>query len=76
MMAERERQVPPYLSPGQIGRACDLSRKSALTELAGAGLVERNNRRRIRISSSRLRERLPDVYDRVYAWFVLRAETT
>jgi len=62
--------VPPYLSPGQIGRACGISRRSAMTELRGAGLLERRGPR-WRVSESRLRERLPDIYDRVYAWFVL-----
>jgi len=67
-------QVPPYLSPGQVGRACEISRKAALTELKGADLVERRGGR-LRISASRLRERLPDYYDRVYQWFVLNRET-
>ena len=62
-------KVPPYLSPGQVGRACGLSRKSALTELRGAGLLERRGNR-WRVSETRLRERLPDYYDRVYRHFV------
>jgi hypothetical protein len=62
--------VPPYLSPSEIGRACDLSRFRALTELKHAGLVECRGGR-LRLDASRLRERLPAMYDLVYAAFVL-----
>jgi hypothetical protein len=65
-----EPQVPPYLSPGEIARACGISRDKALTELNHASLVEWRGGRR-RISASQLRERLSEMYDRVYTWFVL-----
>jgi hypothetical protein len=65
--------VPPYLSPGQIGLACGVSRKVALAELRRASLLELRGGR-WRISESRLRERLPDYHDRVYAFFVLERQ--
>lgn len=71
-------QVPPYLSPGQIGRACGVSRRAATTELRNAGLLDRRGQSpsspgRWRISASQLRERLPDYYERVFEFFVLNA---
>jgi hypothetical protein len=62
--------VPPYLSPGKIARACGVTRMVAMRELRGASLLEKRDGR-WRVSESRLRERLPDYHDRVYAFFVL-----
>jgi flagellar capping protein FliD len=65
--------VPPTLSPGEIARACGVTRDKALTELKSAGLIEWRGGR-MRISESKLRERLPDHYDRVYRFFVLEEQ--
>jgi hypothetical protein len=64
--------IPPYLSPAQVGRACGISRRKAKTLLGGAGILERIGERWY-VRESRLRERLPDVYDRVFADMVLGA---
>jgi hypothetical protein len=65
--------VPPYLNPGEIAKACGISRKRCFTELRHAQLIER--RGFWRISSSALRERLPDFYERVYEYFARRMGT-
>ncbi len=62
--------LPPLLSPAQVGKACNMSRRSAKSLLAGAGVLEQVGGRWY-VGETRLRERLPDVYDRVFALFVL-----
>lgn len=47
-----------------------MSRRKAKSLLRGAGILERIGDRWY-VGESRLRERLPDVYDRVYASIVL-----
>jgi hypothetical protein len=66
--------IPPYLSPGQIGRACGLNRRKVLRLLRRAGVAELIGDRWA-IGESALRERLPEVYDRVYLFFVTTAKT-
>ena len=68
-------QIPPYLSPGVVGKACAMSRFRARSLLSGAGILEKIGGRWM-VGESRLRERLPEVYDRVYAHFILGAEST
>jgi hypothetical protein len=63
-------KVPPWLSTGEIARACGLDRRKVVRELRSVHLLDRPGRY-YRVSSSRLRERLPDHYDRVYSWFAL-----
>lgn len=54
-----------------------MSRRSAKSMLRGAGVLEQHANGRWFVGESRLRERLPDVYDRVYEHYFLRpAETT
>lgn len=62
--------MPPYLTPAQVGRACRMSRRKAKAFLRNAGILERIGDRWY-VGDSRLRERLPDVYDRVYTYIVL-----
>jgi len=62
--------VPPYISPAQVGKACGVTKKVARALLLGAGILVRIGGRWY-AGESQLRERLPEVYDRVYAWFVL-----
>lgn len=62
--------VPPYVTPAQVAKACGCSRKAAIFLLRGAGILERNGWR-WKVGESRLRESLPDVYDRVFTWFEL-----
>ncbi len=63
-------QVPALLTPAQIGKACGMSRRAAKTLLRGAGILERIGERWF-VGETRLRERLPEVYDRVYEAFVV-----
>lgn len=63
--------VPPMLKPGEIASACGISKGRALTDLDGAGLVEKLDNGHRRVSSTRLRARFPSMYDLVYAWFEL-----
>ena len=63
-------KVPPWLSTGEIARACELNRQKVVRELRSVHLLDKPGRF-YRVSASRLRERLPDHYDRVYAFFVL-----
>jgi hypothetical protein len=63
-------EIPPLLSPSLVGRVCRMSRRSAKSLLRGAGVLERIGGRWY-VGEARLRERLPDVYDRVYAHFLL-----
>jgi hypothetical protein len=65
--------IPPYLTPGQIGRACGLTRRRVLRLLRRAGIVERFGDRWA-IGESRLRDALPEVYARVYLHFTPEVE--
>lgn len=62
--------IPPLLSPAQVGKACGISRRAAKRMLRGAGVLEQVGARWY-VGEARLRERLPDVYDRVYEHFVM-----
>lgn len=66
--------VPPYLSPREVATACKMSRKRAQSMLKRAGILERIGERWC-VGESQLRERLPEVYDRVYAVIVLGPES-
>lgn len=62
--------IPPLLSPAQVGTACGISRRAAKNMLRGAGLLQLVGAR-WHVGEARLRERLPDVYDRVYEYFMM-----
>lgn len=68
--ATKAPELPPFLTPSQVGRACNMSRRAAKNLLRGAGILELIGSR-LYVSESGLRERLPDVYDRVYEALVL-----
>jgi hypothetical protein len=63
-------EVPPYITPSQVGKASDMSTKRARRFLQRSGILEKIGGHWL-VSESRLRERLPDMYDRVFHWFVL-----
>jgi hypothetical protein len=65
-----EREVPPYVHAAAVGRACKKSRRSAITELRGAGILERIGGH-WKVGATMLRERLPGCYERVYRHFVI-----
>jgi hypothetical protein len=60
--------VPAYIRLSDVAKACRLSRDSAFTELKNAKLLERRGRL-WKVSRSRFRERLPDMFDDVYEYF-------
>jgi hypothetical protein len=64
------RRVPPYLKPSLVAKACGLSRKEAKSLLRRARLLERIGTHDY-VAESKLRDSLPEVYDRVYAHVVL-----
>lgn len=68
-------QVPPYISPGLVGKACGITRKAARSLLRRAGILERIGGRWL-VGESQLRERLPEVYERLYTHIILGPETT
>lgn len=67
-------EIPPYITPSQVGRACRMTNRKAKSLLRRAGILERIGDRWC-VGESQLRERLPEVYDRVYAHIVLRTRT-
>jgi hypothetical protein len=68
-------EVPPYLKPSAVGKACRMSRRQAKAFLKRAGILELIGGH-WEVSTSRLREALPGVYDRVYAHIALGSEAT
>jgi len=62
--------LPPLLSPSQVGAACNMSRRAAKSMLRGAALLEKVGGRWY-VGEARLRERLPDVHERILERFVL-----
>lgn len=63
-------EIPPLLTPSQVGKACNMSRRAAKSMLRGAGILEQIGARWF-VGHTRLRERLPDVYDRVFEAFMM-----
>jgi hypothetical protein len=59
-------EIPPYLTPSQVGKACGMTRRQAKSLLDRAGILEKIGGRWA-VGDEQLRERLPRVYDRVYA---------
>jgi hypothetical protein len=58
-------KIPAYLKAALVAKANDVSRKSMITTLSNVGIAERHGRWWV-VSQSRLRERLPDVFDAVH----------
>ncbi|HVY32580.1 MAG TPA: hypothetical protein VHB79_38850 [Polyangiaceae bacterium] len=58
-------ELPNELTPALVGKACNMSRRAAKTMLRGAGIAECGDNGRWYVRAELLRERLPDVYDRV-----------
>lgn len=62
--------IPPYLTTADVAKACGMQTHKARRMLKRAGIAERLGDAWV-VSESRLRERLPDVYDRVFALFAM-----
>lgn len=63
--------VPPLISPAEVARACRMSRRKAKNLLRAVGILEQVGERWY-VGEARLRERLPDVYDRVFEAFAMQ----
>lgn len=61
-------QPPESFTPAQVGQACDMSRRAAKNLLRAAGIAECGKNGRWFVRSEALRERLPDVFERVRRW--------
>jgi hypothetical protein len=69
------RDVPPYLLPREIAKACDMTRRQAARMLQRAGIMEKIGGIYM-VGQSRLHERLPEVWDRVFERVVLEVQNT
>lgn len=67
-------EIPPYLTPRHVANACRMSRKRAQSMLKRAGILQKLGERWC-VGESLLRERLPEVYDRVYTHILLHPES-
>lgn len=59
--------IPAYLTPAEVAKANGISTKAARRKLDRAGILERDGEHRWHVAESRLRERLPDMYERVFS---------
>lgn len=60
--------VPPYIDAAKVAEACGLTTERARRMLQRAGVAEKMGGRWV-VSRSHLRNRLPDVYEDVFAHF-------
>lgn len=59
--------IPAYLTPAEIAKANEIPTWKARRKLERAGILERDGKNRWHVAESRLRERLPDMYERVFS---------
>lgn len=64
-----ENETPLVVTPAEVARACNMSRRVAKTLLRAAGIAECGENGRWYVQAEQLRARLPDVYDRVLNYF-------
>jgi len=69
-----EPNIPAYPLAATVAKANEQERRSMIRRLAGVGILERHGGRWC-VSQSRLRERLPDYFDRLYEFERKRQET-
>jgi len=67
-------RLPPYIRAGIVGEACGMTTRQAKAMLQRAGIGELMGGCWV-VGESRLRERLPEVYDRVFEHVCLHTET-
>jgi hypothetical protein len=70
----REPHIPAYPLAALVAKANGESRRSIITKLAGAGILERHGGRWC-VGKSRLRERLTELYDGLYEHLRKEQET-
>lgn len=68
LTAAAPKGVPPYIRPSEVAQASGISKERAETLLRGAGILKKIGAGWF-VGESELRERLPELYDRVYWWF-------
>jgi hypothetical protein len=66
--------LPPYLTPAELAPLCSWTRRRTESMLRRAGILERLGGHWV-VSSRRLSERLPEIYDRAFQHFVLGARS-
>jgi hypothetical protein len=66
--------VPSLIRLRQYAEACRITRGVALRRLRAVGILQCIGKRYY-VGDSRLRERLPDDYERVYLWFEASGES-
>jgi len=59
--------IPAYLTVAQVAKPNEMTTDNCRAKLARAGILERDGKHRWHVAESRLRERLPDMYERVFA---------
>lgn len=68
-------KVPAYPLAALVAKANGESRRSMITKLAGVGILERHGGRWC-VAQSRLRDRLPDLFDGLYEHLRKEQETS
>lgn len=59
--------MPPYIGTALVAKACGYTTKGARGFLRRAGVLDRIGSRWL-VSEAKLRDRLPDVYERVFSY--------
>lgn len=67
------KELPPYLTPGMIARACRMRALNVKRLLRRVGIAEKHGDR-WKVGESRLRERFPEMHQRVFEFYVLDVE--
>lgn len=65
--------VPSQIRLRHYADACKITVRVARTRLQRVGILDLIGRRQAVVGDSRLRERLPDDYERVYLWYESKA---
>jgi hypothetical protein len=67
-------RVPAYLEPGEVATACEMTTGKVRSLLERAGILEKLGAHHV-VGESRLKARLPELYDRVFEYYELQAES-
>jgi hypothetical protein len=62
-------EIPPYFRTRQVAKACGWKTRYTRDYLQQVGILERDGQGHYRVGESALRERLPDIYQRVLAHY-------
>lgn len=63
--------IPAYLTPALIAAAAKEDTRSVRSKIRRAGILEQDGPHRYQVAASRLRERLPEYYERVVGHLAL-----